>query len=60
MGMYMPICYMPLSLKNFAYALISFPSLIVSVSALLCGIITLIVNDMRNSYKNQNAEAYSE
>ena len=43
MGMYMPICYMPLSLKNFAYALISFPSLIVSVSALLCGIITLIV-----------------
>ena len=60
MGMYMPICYMPLSLKSFAYALISFPSLIVSVSALLCGIITLIVNDVRNSYKNQNAEAYSE
>ena len=46
-GMYFTICMLPMGLKSVMYSVLSIPWLSVFFSSLFCGVITLIVYDLK-------------
>ena len=48
-GMYFTICMFPQDFRGVVYSVLSIPSLVVFLSGLLCGGVTLMVFDLRKS-----------